>query len=111
MAEALKEVTDKTSEAEVLQAELPVVIDLWAPWCGPCRFVSPVLEELAQENAGRALIYKLNVDENPRTAQQYGVTAIPSIIFFKDGQEEERLVGVRSKRDYQRAIDALAGEK
>ena len=107
MAEGVREVTDQIFEAEVLQAELPVVVDLWAPWCGPCRFVSPVLEELSQENAGRALVCKLNVDGNPRTAQEYGITAIPTVIFFKDGQEKERLIGVRSKGDYRKTIDKL----
>jgi len=111
MAEGVKEVTDQTFEAEVLQASLPVVVDMWAPWCGPCRFVAPVLEELAAENEGQVLMRKLNVDENPRTAQQYGIIAIPSVLFFKDGQEKERFIGVRSKGDYQSAIAKLLAEQ
>lgn len=105
--EQIKEVTDQDFESEVLQADKPVVVDMWAPWCGPCRFVTPVIEELAGENEGKAKVCKLNVDDNPETAQNYGITAIPSVILFQNGEEKDRLVGVQKKESYQQAIDNL----
>ena len=87
------EVTDKTFEEMVLNAELPTVVDFWAVWCGPCKMIAPVLEEIAGEYAGQLQIAKLDVDTNNATAYQFGVMSIPTLILFKEGQAVERIVG------------------
>jgi thioredoxin 1 len=91
-------VTDETFEAEVIQAEPLVLTDFWANWCAPCHMIAPVLEEVAAEYAGQLKVAKLDVDGNPRTAMQFGVMSIPTLILFKDGQPVERLVGAMPKR-------------
>jgi thioredoxin 1 len=88
-------VSDATFEQVVTRAEQPVLVDFWAPWCGPCRAVAPAVERLAQEFAGRAVVAKLNVDENPRTAQRFGISGIPALFIFKQGRVVERLVGAQ----------------
>ena len=110
MAGHVIEVTDQDFETVVLQSDVPVLVDLWAPWCGPCRMVSPVLEELAQENADKVKVCKLNVDENNGTAARFAVTAIPTVLAFSDGEHlaDKRMVGVQPKRQYQAVIDELA---
>jgi thioredoxin len=90
-------VTDATFATEVERSTLPVLLDLWAPWCGPCRMVAPALEALAVEYAGRVRVGKLNVDDNPETANRFGVRSIPTLLLFKDGREADRIVGVQSK--------------
>jgi thioredoxin 1 len=99
----VREVTDETFDAEVLQAERPVIVDFWAPWCGPCHAVEPVLVELGAEHAERVDVAKLNIDENFVTASRYNVLAIPTAILFADGEAHEPVVGARRRSDYERA--------
>jgi thioredoxin 1 len=103
---AVTEVNDTNFEAEVLQSSEPVLVDFWAPWCGPCRQIAPLVEQLAGENAGSAKIFKLNVDDAPRAAQNYGVSSIPTLMVFKNGEVVDRFVGVQPKTRLQDAIDA-----
>jgi thioredoxin 1 len=100
------EINDTNFEAEVLQSSEPVLVDFWAPWCGPCRQIAPLVEQLAGENAGSAKVYKLNVDDAPRAAQNYGVSSIPTLMVFKNGEVVDRFVGVQPKTRLQDAIDA-----
>jgi thioredoxin 1 len=97
-------VTDATFQTEVLQADLPVLVDFWAPWCGPCHMVAPVLDRLAERYAGRVRIAKLNVDENPMMARQYGASSIPLLVLFKGGQPVGRLVGAHPEPNIERLI-------
>ena len=100
-------VTDATFESEVERSTLPVLVDMWAPWCGPCRVIAPALDELAREMAGRLRIAKLNVDENPETSRRFDIRSIPALIFFKDGREVERMLGARPKTEIARRLEAL----
>lgn len=102
------ELTDDTFEDEVLNADQPVLIDFWAPWCGPCRVVSPVVEELAEEYEGQIKVGKVNVDNNPQTAQEYGIRAIPALLFFKEGEVADEAVGAVPKPQLAEKIEALA---
>jgi len=101
-------VTDADFSSTVLQSPVPVLVDFWAPWCGPCRAIAPAVEELASEFAGRVTVAKLNTDENQRTAMQYGIQGIPCLLIFKDGQEVDRLVGARPKQYIKQALDRVA---
>src|SRR5262245_9295373 len=100
-------VTDATFADQVERSPVPVLLDLWAPWCGPCRMVAPVLEELASEMAGRVRVAKLNVDENPRTAARFKVQGIPTLLAIKNGQEVDRMVGVQPKAEILRRLQQL----
>ncbi len=100
-------VTDDSFQSEVLEASKPVLLDFWAPWCGPCRMLGPIIEELAAEYDGRAVIAKLNTDENGDAPRRFNIMGIPTIILFKDGQEVERLVGVRPKQAIAEKLDAM----
>ena len=97
-------VTDETFSQEVLKAGLPTLVDFWAVWCGPCRMVAPVVDEIAREQTGKLKVMKLDVDENQGTAMTYGVMSIPTLILFKDGQPVERIVGFRPKSDMEKKI-------
>ncbi len=97
MSEHVTALSDTTFDEEIGSASEPVLVDFWAEWCGPCKMVAPILDEIAGENAGKIRIAKLNVDENQHTPQHFGVSGIPTMILFKDGQAEKRLVGARGK--------------
>ncbi len=101
--------TDKDFKDKVLGSKTPVVVDFWAPWCGPCRMVSPIIEELAKEYDGKVVIGKMNTDENQETAGQYNVMSIPTVMIFKDGKPVQALIGVQGKQTYKTEIEkALA---
>ncbi len=101
--------TDQNFESEVLSSNQLTVVDLWAEWCGPCKLMNPVVEELAKDYAGRVVIGKLDVDENPEVPTKYNVRGIPTFLFFKNGALVDRLVGTRSKEEFVKKIDALLG--
>ena len=108
MTGKLPDVTDGTFQAEVLDAERPVLVDFWAPWCGPCRVVHPILEEIAAERDGLRIV-SLNVDENQQTAVQFEVLSIPTLILFRDGAEAKRVIGAMPKRRLESELEpALA---
>lgn len=102
-----KEVTDATFEAEVLKSERPIMVDLWAPWCGPCHMVSPIVEDLAEEYDGRVNFAKLNTDENPATANRYSIRAIPTLLVFNGGSLVDQIVGFRPKAELRKRLDSL----
>jgi thioredoxin 1 len=103
------EISDQTFDQEVINAATPVLIDFWAPWCGPCKAIAPVVEEVAGTYAGRLKVVKMNVDDNPQTPSRYGVRGIPNLILFKSGKVAEQIVGAVPKGTLVRAIDnALA---
>ncbi len=106
---ALTELNDTNFASEVVESSQPVLVDFWAPWCGPCRQIAPVVEELAGEYEGSAKVAKLNIDEAPATAQAYSVTSIPTLIVFKNGEPVEKLVGLQPKARLQQALDAAKG--
>jgi thioredoxin 1 len=100
-------VNDAEFQTKVLQSSTPVVVDFWAPWCGPCRMVAPVLDELAKEYDQKLVIAKVNTDENPEWAMRYGVQGIPTMLFVKDGQVVDRIVGAHPKPSIQQRVDNM----
>ncbi len=101
---AVRDVTDASFEQDVLRAERPVVVDFWAPWCGPCRAIAPALDELSGET-GRVEFVKLDIDENPQTAARFGVLSIPTVILFEDGEPRLTVVGARPKKHFSQAFE------
>ena len=102
-----KEVTDASFEADVLNSTSPVVVDFWAVWCGPCRMVAPIVEELAEEYKGKVDFVKLNVDENPAVSMQYGIRSIPTLLLFKGGKPVDQVIGAVPKKELKKHVDAV----
>ena len=107
MAEGILEIEDSTFESEVLKADKPVMVDFWAPWCGPCKAISPMIEELAGTFGNRVKFTKCNVDDNPMTPGTFGIRSIPTLIFFKDGEVVEQIVGAVAKSKLEGAINKV----
>ncbi len=101
------EITDQNFEQEVLKSDIPVVIDFWAIWCGPCRLIAPIMDELAEEYAGRVKIGKLDVDANQQTAIKYGVRSIPTVLYFKDGEVKDMVIGAVNKSVFKEKLEKL----
>jgi thioredoxin 1 len=100
----VQQVSDESFDREVLKADLPVLIDFWAPWCGPCKAIGPVVEELAKEYEGKLKVVKMNVDDNPQTPSKYGVRGIPNLILFKGGEVKDQIVGAVPKAHLVKAV-------
>lgn len=111
MSEFVKEVTDGSFEKEVLGSNKPVLVDFWAEWCAPCRMLAPTVDAVAQHYGDNASVVKLNVDDNPSTAQRYGIKGIPTLILFREGKEVERVVGATSKESITRMIEKYVNVK
>ena len=107
MADNIVHVSDENFATEVLKSPLPVLLDLWAPWCGPCRAIAPIVDELAGEYAGKLKVVKMNVDENPRTPSRYGVRGIPNLILFKNGEVQQQIVGAVPRAHLIKAISTV----
>ena len=105
------QLTDDNFDSEVVKSSDPVLVDFWAPWCGPCRMLAPVVEEIAKEYTGKVKVCKLNTDEQPNAATRFKISAIPTLLFFKAGKVADQLVGVHSKADIKKALDALVEAK
>jgi thioredoxin 1 len=105
MSEKVRTLSDSSFEKEVLQSERPVLVDFWAEWCAPCRMLAPTVEAVGEQYAGSVDVVKLNVDDNPSTAQRYGIKGIPTLILFREGKEVERIVGATSKETISRIIE------
>jgi thioredoxin 1 len=109
MSEHVTDVSDGSFEKDVLQSDKPVLVDFWAAWCAPCRMLAPTVEAVAEQYSSKARVVKLNVDDNPSISQRYGIKGIPTLILFKGGKEEERVVGATSKEAIARMIDKHVG--
>jgi thioredoxin 1 len=101
----VKTLTDESFDKEIGDATTPMIVDFWAPWCGPCRMVGPVIEEIAADHDDQLVVGKVNVDENPSTASKFGIMSIPTIILFKDGEPVKKVIGARSKADFEREFE------
>lgn len=102
------QITDSMFESSVLQSDIPVLLDFWAPWCGPCRAISPIIDELSQEYAGKVAFCKMNVDENPTTPAKFSIRAIPTLILFKNGEVVEQITGAAAKASLKEMLDSKA---
>ena len=107
MVDNVIHVSDESFEEEVLQSDRPVLIDYWAEWCGPCKMLTPTIDEIATEYTDKAIVGKLNVDENPTIAAEYGIRSIPSLLFFKDGKVQQQIMGAVAKSDIANALDNI----
>jgi thioredoxin 1 len=107
-AENITTLTDTNFEQQVLKSTEPVLVDFWAEWCGPCKMLAPILDDLAVEYDGRVRVGKVNIDEHQKVAADYGIRAIPTLLLFKDGQVAEQIVGLRSKRDLKASLDKVS---
>jgi len=105
MSENVKEISDSSFDADVLKSSVPTLVDFWAPWCGPCKSIAPILEELAKEFGGKLKVTKMNVDDNPRTPSSYNVRGIPNLVIFKNGKVLEQIVGAVPKETLVAAIN------
>jgi len=105
MSESVVTLTDSNFDPEVIKSATPVMVDFWAPWCGPCKMVAPILDELATEYNGKVKIGKVNVDDHQPLASQYGIRAIPTLLIFKGGQVVDQVIGLKSKKDYKLKLD------
>ena len=104
-----KTFTDQNFQDEVIKSDTPALVDFWAPWCAPCRIVSPIIEELAKEYEGKIKVGKVNVDENPNTAAQFGIMSIPSILIFKNGEPVKTMIGAQSRENFKKGIEEALG--
>lgn len=107
MSQYITEVTDTTFESEVINSKLPVLVDFWAPWCGPCKMITPVLEKLAPQYQSKVKITKVNVDDSPETATDYGISSIPTLLLIKNGQVKEQAVGFQSETQLKKLLDSV----
>jgi thioredoxin 1 len=107
-SEAVISLNESNFQSEIKSSDVPVLVDFWAEWCGPCRMLTPILDQLASERAGQVKIAKVNVDESPALAQQFNVRSIPMLVFFKNGEARDTVVGVQSKDALAKKLDALA---
>ena len=107
MAKDILEIGDSSFESEVLQSDKPVLVDFWAPWCGPCRAIAPIVEELAKDFGDKVKFAKCNVDENPTTPTKYGIKSIPTLIFFKDGEIQDKVIGIVAKSRLEEMISKV----